>query len=489
MFTKDFKFGISMSGFQFEMGGEDSLDPNTDWFVWVRDPVNLVSGLVSGDLPENGPDYWNRFREDHDLMRELGLNAIRIGLEWSRIFPRSTESVNVKMMKEDGNVIEVDVDEKALKELENVSNEKAVERYREIMEDIKSKGMYLMVDLNHFTLPIWIHDPIEVRKLGIDRAERSGWYSEKVVVEFAKFAAFVAWKFGDIVDEWSTLNEPQVVSSLGYLLLKSGFPPAYPSEDAYIRSMINQAQAHSRAYDMLKKYSSKPVGLIYSFSPAYPLKSQDKDVVEKANYYQNFWFMDMITFGRIGDLFGGEELIREDMKGKLDFIGVNYYTRSVIKREEGELGWSGVEGYGYSCVPNSVSKGGYPTSDFGWEVFPKGLYDTLKMVYGRYGLEMIVTENGIADSKDSLRPYFLVSHLYSVERALEDGIPVKGYLHWSLVDNYEWPHGFRLRFGLVHVDFSAKKRSPRPSAYLYSKIVERETVENMVGSIPFGVQE
>ncbi len=387
MLDKDFKFGVSMSGFQFEMGGRDSIDRNTDWFVWVRDPVNLLSGTVSGDLPENGPDYWNRFRSDHDIMESLGMNAIRIGLEWSRIFPTSTEEVQVNVEENENGVVRVDVDSNALKELEEISNGKAVERYREIMEDIKSRGFHLVVDLNHFTLPIWIHDPLEIRDLGLKGARRKGWVSRKTVVEFAKYAAFVAKAFGDLVDEWTTMNEPQVVSSLGYVLVKSGFPPSYPSLDSYLISMLNQAQAHARAYDMLKKYSSKPVGIIYSFSPSYPLSPEDEEAVNMANYYQNFWFMDMITFGKIGSLWRGmEEIEREDMKKKVDFIGVNYYTRTVVKRIEGDLGWSGVENFGYSCKPNSVSGANLPTSDFGWEVFPRGLYDTFKMLYDRYGL-------------------------------------------------------------------------------------------------------
>ncbi len=486
MLDRDFLFGVSMSGFQFEMGGEGTVDENTDWFVWVRDEMNIASGTVSGDLPENGPGYWNLFRKDHDIMESLGMNAVRIGVEWSRIFPRSTKEVEVDVSIEKDAVLKVDIDDDAMKKLEELSNPDAVKRYMEIMEDIKKRGFHLIVDLNHFTLPIWLHDPIEVRRVGLENAERQGWYSIDSVVEFAKFAAFVAKTFDDLVDEWSTMNEPQVVSSLGYVLVKSGFPPSYPSFEAYIRTMINQAQAHARAYDAIKKISEKPVGIIYSFSPVYPFDESSRSAAERANYYQNFWFTDMITFGKVGKLVDGmDEIEREDMKDRVDFIGVNYYTRMVVRNADNRLGWSFVEGYGYGCAPNSISKDGYPTSDFGWEVFPRGLYDTLKMLNDRYGIEMMVTENGIADERDALRPVFIVSHVHEIEKALEDGIPVDGYLHWSIVDNYEWPHGFSKRFGLVHVDFETKKRSPRPSALVYSKIIERRTVEDLVGSIPF----
>ncbi len=486
MLGKDFLFGISMSGFQFEMGGKAPVDDRSDWSVWVRDPVNLASGTVSGDLPEHGPDYWDLYSQDHDLMVKLGMNAIRIGVEWSRIFPSSTKGVKVKVEKSGGAILKVEIDENALKELEKVANMQAVEHYRKIMKDIKEKGIHLIVDLNHFTLPLWLHDPLKVRKYGVENVEESGWYSEDSVIEFAKFAAFCAKHFGDLVDEWSTMNEPQVVSSLGYILVNAGFPPAYPSLEAYVKTMINQAQAHARAYDALKEISKKPVGIIYSFSPAYPA-SEDGEHVEMANYYQNFWFMDMITLGRIGKLFDGmEEIEREDMKNRVDFIGINYYTRIVVDRG-GPLGWKILGGYGYACPPYSKSLDGYPTSETGWEIFPRGLYDTIRMLHERYELDMIVTENGTADSEDSLRPFFLIAHIHQVEKALEEGYPVLGYLHWSLIDNYEWAQGFGKRFGLVHVDYKTLKRTPRPSAYVYSVIIKERTTKGMVDAVPYPV--
>ncbi len=486
MFGKDFLFGVSMSGFQFEMGGKDSLDPNSDWFVWVRDGVNIASGLVSGDLPENGVDYWNRFKEDHELMKSFGISAIRIGVEWSRIFPKSTREVKVEIDRDGSAVKSVKITEENLRELEKLANMEAVERYKEMMKDIKEKGMWLMVNLNHFTLPLWIHDPIKVRKYGLESVEENGWYSENTIVEFAKFAAFCAKEFGEFVDAWSTMNEPQVVSSLGYVLINAGFPPSYPSFEAYVKTMVNLAQAHSRAYDAIKNLSDKDVGIIYSFSPAYPA-GEDGEHVDMANYYQNFWFMDMITSGRIGKLLEEfMEVERPDMENKLDFLGINYYTRMMVD-EGGPMGWKVLGGYGYGCEPYSKSLDGYPVSQVGWEVYPKGLYDIIRMLHERYELDMIVTENGIADPRDSLRPYYLISHVYEVEKALSEGYPVLGYLHWSFMDNYEWSKGFGKRFGLVQVDLESKERNPRPSAYVYSEIIRKRTTKGMVESVPYDV--
>ncbi len=487
MFGRDFLFGVSLSGFQFEMGGEGSLDPNSDWFVWVRDGVNVASGLVSGDLPENGADYWNLYEKDHEMMTDLGIGAIRIGVEWSRIFPKSTKSIQVDVEKDGEIVKKVSISQKALKEIEGLANMKAVEHYRKIMKDIKEKGMYLMVNLNHFSLPLWIHDPIKVRRLGVENVKENGWYSEDTVVEFAKFAAFCAKHFDDLVDSWVTMNEPQVVSSLGYVLVGAGFPPSYPSFEAYVKASVNLAQAHARAYDSIKALSSKDVGIIYSFSPAYSADGKSGEHVEIANYQHNFWFVDMITFGEIGNLFEGlAEAERDDMKNKLDFLGVNYYTRTVVDKG-GPLGWRVVEGYGYGCEPYSTSKAGYPVSQVGWEVYPRGLYDVIKMLHERYKLDMIVTENGIADPKDMLRPYYLISHVSEVERALSEGYPILGYFHWSFMDNYEWAKGFDKRFGLVEVDFKTKERRPRPSAYVYSQMIRRRTTKGMVESVPYEI--
>ena len=485
MFPEDFLFGVSLSGFQFEMGGKDSVDDKSDWFLWVRDPVNIASGLVSGDLPENGPDYWNKYKEDHQIMKDLNMNAVRIGVEWSRIFPESTRDVEVGIKREGDAIVGVTIDEKSLEKLKERTNKDAIKRYRQIMEDIKSKGMHLMVNLNHFTLPIWLHDPFEVRKYGVKNTKKSGWYRSESVVEFAKYTAVVASEFGDLVDEWSTMNEPQVVSTSGYIQVKSGFPPAYPGFEAFVKTMINQAQAHARAYDVIKSITSKPVGLIYSFSPVYSVDGNSEEAVKSAMQYQNYWFMDMITFGKIREILKNDEIERPDMKDKLDFIGVNYYTRLVVKASDKFPGWQVLGGYGYGCMPLSKSLDGYPTSEFGWEIYPEGLYDILKALHERYKLEMIVSENGVADSTDSMRPYFIISHLKYLEKAIKDRIDVKGYLHWSLIDNYEWAQGFSKKFGLVHVDLKTKKRSLKPSAILYSNIIEEKSVEKFVDSIPF----
>lgn len=457
MFPNNFLFGASLSGFQFEMGINDE-DKNTDWYHWVRDLGNIVNGFVSGDLPEYGAAYWNNYEKVHSLAKEFAMNTLRIGIEWSRIFPTTT--VNVPYGSRD-----------MLQELDKIANKKALDHYRKIMHDIKEKGLKLFLNLSHFTLPIWLHDAVRVHKG--EEKEKIGWASDLIPIEFAKFAEYIAWKFSDIVDLWSSMNEPNIVSQLGYLNVSAGFPPSYFSPEWFMKSLENQSKAHNLAYDVIKKHTDKPVGIIFSFSWIDTLK-EDKELFEKAMNYENWYFMDMV-------------------KEKLDFIGVNYYTRKVVERINTvdfgnfKIDWTILPDYGYGCSERGFSKIGRPASDFGWEIYPEGLYKILKEIWSRYSKPLIVTENGIADEFDRYRPQYLISHLYAVEKALKEDVEVFGYLHWSIIDNYEWAKGYSKRFGLAYTDFNKKEYIPKPSLYLFKEIITRRTTEHFKKFDPYNM--
>jgi beta-galactosidase len=226
-FPKNFLWGVSISGFQFEMGDKTgkNVDPNTDWYIWTHDATNIRNGLVSGDMPENGIDYWSLYTKDHDIAKNLGLNAYRIGIEWSRIFPKSTNKVKVEVERApDGNISRIGVDDQAIEELDRMADKETVNHYRAVIGDLKAKGFKVFVCLNHFTLPLWIHNPITARDTKLSKGPR-GWFDEETIVEFTKYAAYMAWKVGDIADNWATFNEPMVISEAGYIASDSGFPP------------------------------------------------------------------------------------------------------------------------------------------------------------------------------------------------------------------------------------------------------------------------
>ncbi len=458
------RFGWSQAGFQSEMGLPGGEDPNSDWYLWVHDRENIAAGIVSGDLPENGPGYWHRFREFHDAAERMGLKIARIGVEWSRVFPKPTLDVQVDVERRGEAVTHVDVGQSQLEMMDAIADREAVEHYRAIFSDLKKRGIVFILNLYHWPLPLWIHDPIAVRRG--EKTGRMGWLSTETVVEFAKFAAYISWKLDDLVDVYSTMNEPNVVWGAGYSGVKSGFPPGYLSLAYSGKAMYNMIQAHARAFDLLKTHK-KPVGIIYANSDFQGLTPEDAGAASKAEFDNRWRFFEAVVNGELGDH-------RDDLRGRLDWVGVNYYTRTVV-RSAGE-GYVVVEGYGHRCERNSLSSDGRPTSDFGWEFYPEGLGSVLIKYWERYGLPLYVTENGIADEADYQRPYYLVSHVHQVHEALRRGADVRGYLHWSLADNYEWASGFTPRFGLLRVDYTTKRMFWNPSALVYREIARSNAI-------------
>ena len=501
MFPADFLWGVSNSGFQFEMGGSarENVDPNTDWYVWVHDPSNVQKGIVSGDLPEKGVNYWGLYKQDHTIAKNIGLNAYRIGIEWSRIFPTTTSAVEVGVERAaDGNIANIDVDESALENLEKIVDKAAVTHYRSVIEDLRAKDFEVFVCLNHFTLPLWIHNPIIARETRL-RAGPKGWVDENTIIEFTKYAAHMAWKLGGIVDNWATFNEPSVVPETGYMIPQSGFPPALNNFGASRKVARHLVIAHARSYDVIKKIDTvradeesgcaANVGLIHNVIPARPFSSErksDAKAAEFMNIMHNHFFVQSIYNGWLDENLNGVKE-KEEMKNylgqRLDWLGVNYYTRLVVKGKTSILAkmFAGISAipeivrdYGFVCQPNSKSADGLQTSDVGWEIYPEGMLEALNAMK-TYGKPLYVTENGIADEKDALRPRFIIEYLKVLEKAIcEEKIDVRGYFHWSLTDNYEWANGFGPKFGLYSVDIETKSRKNRKSAEVYKKIIKGE---------------
>lgn len=483
-----FKWGVSQSGFQFEMG--DSLnrfiDTNTDWWHWVRDSYNISSKIVSGDLPEEGVNYLGLYSVDHENARRLGLDIYRIGVEWSRIFPHPTWFVEVDVEYDgSGFIKDVKITREILEELDRIADIDAIELYRQIILDLRQRGFKVIVNLLHFTLPYWLHNPIRARSSNMVKGPR-GLIEDYFPVEFAKFAAYTAWKLGDLVDMWSTMNEPLVPIELGYMAPYSGFPPGVNRPDLVAKAFENTVIAHTLAYRVIKRFdtvkadadskSPAEVGIIHNFIPAYPRSESDSIGAEHYNYFHNYMLLEALVHGRLDTGLDGESIVKPCILGNsIDWLGANYYTRLVIKRKESApypiLDFEAVPGYGYACIPYSNSKIGRWCDGMGWEMFPEGLVEGLGMAY-RYSREIYITENGTSDPRDINRPRFIISHVYAIEKAVDEGINVKGYMHWSLNDNYEWAHGFRQKFGLFEVDMITKERIPRQSTRVFRDIVQ-----------------
>lgn len=442
-FPKSFKFGWSQSGFQSEMGGPNSVDRNTDWFKWVHDKKNLESGLLSCDFPENGIGYWRSYRKMHGNAKMMGLDIARIGIEWSRIFPKPTFKIKLS-----GNT------DKTIRELGRIADKEAVAHYRQIFEDLKSKEIKLILNIYHWSMPLWMHDPVKVRDGKNIKAR--GWLNRDIVEEFAKYALYCCYVFDDLVDRYATMNEPNIMNWNGYRNPASGFPPGKSNKKYFRTAFSNMAKAHRAAFINMKKITDKPVGLVYEYPDFTPLVEGDRVYVEKG-WLSGFSFVDSLARSK-------------RYRPALDWLGINYYSRVMIHKYRNS--YRPIEGYGFRCKPDSFSLDKNPSSNIGWEVYPQGLHNVIMRCWKRWRLPIYITENGIADKEDRLRVNYLASHLFEVNRAISDKAKVEGYLHWSLADNYEWAKGFLPRFGLLQVDYKAKRLIMRPSAKIYAEIAK-----------------
>ena len=482
-FPDGFLWGPASSGFQAEMGANRNLDRRSDWWRWTHSPGPRADGLISADRPEQGPGHWALYRRDARLARnQLGSNAYRMGIEWSRIFPRSTAKVRV------GKKISVG----ELRRLDRLANKAAVRHYGAELRYVRKLGMTPFVTINHFTLPSWIHDPIATRAAlkgrGADdplpKLRRAGWLNRSTVGEFRKYSAYLAWKYGPLVDYWTPINEPVVLAQAGYVNLPGiglGWPPGAVSFTATVRALINLSDANAAAYDAVHARDRRAqVGLVHNvvaFTPADPSSERDVTATEHAEYLFDRLYLDAAVKG-IRDrnansvVDPGERVDR--LAGKADFIGVNYYFRGRVLALDRSLSTSiPILDFAPQTdyrTPDNPNAPECPTTctDFGSEVYPDGLRQVLGIA-GGYGLPVYVTENGVADADDDLRPRYLVQHIAAMRQAIADGVDVRGYFQWSLVDNFEWALGYQTRFGLFSYDPRTLARTARPSAALFAR--------------------
>jgi beta-galactosidase len=492
-FPPGFLWGTAIAGFQTEAGGVPANgDPGSDWWVWAHDPTNFTNGVVSGDVPETGPGFWDRYPGDVKLaQKRLHNNAFRLGIEWSRIFPVSTAAVDIS-----GGITP-----SVLQQLDALADQTAVAHYRAIFAEVRSRGLTPFVTLVHFTLPLWIHDPIATRDAlaGSDPNQPpptgfgpAGWLEPAIVPELAKYAAYAAWKFGDQVDLWAPLNEPIVVAVSGYVNIPGTFaghfPPGAFSFSGALAVIVNEVAGNAAAYDAVKLWdtvdadgdgSPSSVGLVHNmvlFVPQHPGQAIDVAGAQHADYIFNRVWLDATIHGDVDANVNGVADPGEhhpEYVGKADFVGVNYYLRGRALGLGGPVTpviplFDFLPTIAHSNCPGACS-------DLGWEIWPDGLRVVLTTAAG-YGLPLYVTENGIADADDDQRPAYLVNHLQIVENAIANGLDVRGYFHWSLVDNFEWALGLEPKFGLFRYDAATQKRKLRRSGQLYARIIKKNTV-------------
>jgi len=304
-------------------------------------------------------------------------------------------------------------------------SEEAIEHYRKVLQALRARGLEPFVTLHHFTNPIWF-------------AQRGGWTNKKAPEYFERYVEYVALHLGGEARYWVTINEPMIVNHHGYII--GNFPPFHKKDLlGYFVSIKNMARAHRRAYEILHRYNSHAqVGIAqsnnYFQAVSGPLRILNLVILYFSKYFKNFGFL-------------------QDIRNSQDFVGINYYRS-----------------FKFSIFKGFFQYGEGQRSDFGWEIHPEGIYHVAKEVYKRYKKPIFILENGISDADDDQRPEFIRSHLKWLHKAIKEGADVRGYFHWSLLDNFEWAEGFTQRFGLVEVDFETFERKMRLSGEVYGEI-------------------
>lgn len=458
-FPEDFQFGAATAGFQIEMGcptvpAEQCEDRASDWYAFVTSTVAMArsGNHLAGDAPSRGPGYYELFEEDLARAEELGLQAFRFSFEWSRIFPSSTRGI-------EGHAALLDA-----------ADPDALDYYHRQLDVMRTRGLVPFATLNHYTLPTWMHDAVGCN-VDLGSCSPRGWLEPDIVEEIAKYAGFVAAEFGDEIDFWATQNEPFAVLLPGYILpseTRTNPPARSLALDAAKVVLVHMIEAHARMSDAVHEADpGARVGLVYAVAPVHPKDPDDRlDQRAARNVYRlyNTVFLDGILKGELDDDLDGTAERREDLVGRTDFLGVNYYTRAVLKGAEDSLfpDFSPLATFD----PLSVEQG---------EIYPEGIYEVLMDLTTDYpGVPLHVTENGVDVAQHSDGSDFLVRHLRYVKEAVEDGADVRSYFWWSLMDNYEWNHGMGQRFGLYAVDPEdpMKKRVARPIVQTYRRIIE-----------------
>jgi beta-glucosidase len=419
-FPRGFLWGTATAAHQVE-GGND----RNDWWAFEQQP----GAIWHNDRSGLACDWWCNAERDFDRMADMGHTTHRLSVEWSRIEP------------DDG-----------------VFNGAAIARYREMLAGLLKRGIEPMVSLHHFSSPRWL-------------ARQGGWAAPAVVSRFRRFAAHAVHELGDLVHLWCTINEPSVYAALGYLFGEHA--PGRRSVSLYFAVLRNMLQAHAAAYRVIRAMDgSAQVGLVHNVQIFEPLDPGDRASALVCSFLDRMYnglVLRGIAEGKL--LFPLGPGLREygPLLDSVDFLGVNYYNRQRVA-----LSSSG-EGRGiFRPTPGAEVSDLARNGPYG-EVYAHGMYRALKRG-AALGRPIYVTETGLPDADDDQRPRFLLTHLAQVQRAVSEGIDVRGFYHWSLVDNFEWAEGWALRFGLVELDPATQERTPRPSARLFSQIIRANAI-------------
>jgi beta-glucosidase len=404
----EFLWGVATSAFQIEGS------PHADWTEW--DPLAAAQPTMTG--------HYERFREDIALLRELGVNAYRFSVEWSRIQPR-----------------------------ERVWDGAAIEHYRQLVDELLASGIEPVLTLHHNTHPRWFH-------------ESAPWHGPEAAERYAAYVRRMVEALPD-VKTWITFNEPMIMLLGGYV--DGCLPPGLRDRAAAPRALTGVLDAHARAHAIIhERIPEARVGIAHNMAAFAPLRRWhplDRMLARVGHRGFNLALLDAFRTGRTRFVlpFARPVSITAPVRGTLDFLGVNYYQRL-------HLGFRLLGGHTRCLEVQHRDRGGHGLTDMGWEEHPEGLAAVLREA-AAVGVPLMLTENGIATTDDARKISFIRRHLAVLDAARREGVDIRGYFYWSLTDTYEWLHGLHKRFGLYRMDWRTLERIPTPAAAYYAALV------------------
>lgn len=441
-FPKSFKWGTATASYQIEGAAFEDGRGLSIWDTFSHTRGNVVNG-DNGDV---ACDSYHRYQEDIEIMKELGIDVYRFSIAWPRIFPNGTGQVN----------------------------QKGLDFYHKFVDTLIENGIEPMCTLYHWDLPQALQD-------------KGGWHNRGTIDAFVQYAELMFKEFSGKIKFWITLNEPWCISFLSNYI--GAHAPG--NKDLQLAAQISHhlLVAHGKAVSKFRELQvDGQIGIAPNTTWLEPFSTKQEDIeaCRRENAYFIEWFMDPIFKGEYPQFMvewfrnkGVEvEVLEGDLaviKEPIDFLGINYYTGHLARYMENE----GL----FDC---EFIEMGYERTDIGWPVYPEGFYNVLTYIFGRYGnIPIYITENGSCYNdepengrvSDLGRIKYMKQHLSALSRSIEAGVNIKGYLAWSLLDNFEWAEGYGKRFGIVHVNFSTLERMKKDSYYWYKKTIVNNCFE------------
>ena len=432
VFPANFVWGVATSAFQIE--GAASLDGKglSNWDTFCRRP-GAIADASNGDI---ACDHYHRWASDLDIVQNLGVDAYRFSVSWPRVQPAGS----------------------------GAWNSAGLGFYDRLVDGMLARGLAPYLTLHHWDLPQALQD-------------QGGWANRDTVYRFVDYAQGVAHRLGDRVASISTHNEPWVMATLGY---ETGiFAPGIQDRRQAMQAAHHLLLSHGLATQALRAAGCRsPLGIVLNLSPVQPATAAPADMAQARLEDGRLlrWYMDPLFHGRypqdIVDFLGADapQVHAGDLAAiaqPMDFLGLNYYSRAVVSAQGA---WD-------------VKQSGLALTDMGWEIYPQGLTELLLRLHRDYRVPpLFVTENGgafkdtLQDGRiqDSARTAYIAAHIAAVGEAMRQGVPMAGYMVWSLMDNFEWASGYAKRFGIVHVDYATQQRTLKDSALWYREFLQTQ---------------